>query len=78
MVKRIKPNGRPFVKWVGGKRQLLESIEAALPARVIDCESLTYVEPFVGGGAVLFHLLSVLPNIKKAVVNDIKQKLCYD
>ena len=75
MVKRIKPNGRPFVKWVGGKRQLLESIEAALPARVIDCESLTYIEPFVGGGAVLFHLLSVLPNIKKAVINDINPDL---
>jgi DNA adenine methylase (dam) len=75
MGKQKKPHGRPFVKWVGGKRQLLESIEAALPTEIVAYESLTYVEPFVGGGAVLFHLLSVLPNIEKAVINDINPDL---
>ena len=75
MSKRTKLNGRPFVKWVGGKRQLLERIEAALPKEVVLCESLTYIEPFVGGGAVLFHFLSVLPNIKKTVINDINPDL---
>ena len=44
----------PFLKWVGGKRQLLPAIQARLP----DMDSVDrYVEPFVGGGAVLFHLL---------------------
>lgn len=40
---------RPILKWVGGKRQLLEEIEKRLPKRIS-----YYVEPFVGGGAVLF------------------------
>lgn len=40
---------KPFVKWVGGKRQLLPEIEMMIP------ESYnTYYEPFVGGGALLF------------------------
>jgi DNA adenine methylase len=44
----------PFLKWVGGKRQLLPAIHARLP----DMSRVDrYVEPFVGGGAVLFHLL---------------------
>jgi DNA adenine methylase len=45
---------KPFLKWVGGKRQLLPAIQARLP----DMSKVDrYVEPFVGGGAVLFHLL---------------------
>ncbi|MCB9778715.1 MAG: DNA adenine methylase [Alphaproteobacteria bacterium] len=42
---------KPFVKWVGGKRQLLPEILALMPAR-----AETYCEPFVGGGAVFFAL----------------------
>ena len=75
MNKQTKSKGRPFIKWVGGKRQLLERIEAALSTRITDCKSLTYIEPFVGGGAVLFHLLSTQPNIKKAIINDINSDL---
>lgn len=44
-------NARPFVKWVGGKKQLLAQFEACFPS---DMER--YCEPFVGGGAVFFHL----------------------
>ncbi|MDY4128501.1 DNA adenine methylase, partial [Peptostreptococcus porci] len=39
----------PFVKWAGGKRQLLPKIKELLPERFE-----TYYEPFVGGGALLF------------------------
>ena len=46
---------RPFLKWAGGKRQLISEIEARLPSNIDECSS--YVEPFIGGGAVLFHLL---------------------
>ncbi len=56
----------PFVKWVGGKRQLLGALEGLLPAGGIR----EYCEPFVGGGAVLFHLQ---PDI--AYVNDINSEL---
>jgi DNA adenine methylase len=69
MVKMIKNNKlvSPFLKWVGGKRQIMPSIVAYLPNNIKTCQ---YVEPFVGGGAVLFHLQP-----KKATVNDLNTEL---
>ena len=67
--------GKPFVKWVGGKGQLLDVIGGALPAELARMPDLTYVEPFVGGGAMLFWMLPRFPNIKKIVINDINEKL---
>ena len=55
----------PVVKWVGGKRQLLRALEPLLPERIG-----TYCEPFVGGGAMLFHLQP-----QRAYVNDINAEL---
>lgn len=66
---------RPFIKWVGGKTQLLEEVRRALPADIAFHRGLTYVEPFVGGGAVLFWILQQYPNIEHAVINDINQEL---
>jgi DNA adenine methylase len=57
----------PFVKWVGGKRQLLDAIVEVMPENMEDC---TYVEPFIGGGAVLFHLQP-----GNAVINDYNAEL---
>ena len=54
----------PFVKWAGGKAQLLEEILARLPEKL-----RTYHEPFVGGGAVFFRL-KALGRVKKAVLSD--------
>lgn len=55
----------PIVKWAGGKRQLLSIIEKNLP------QSFNrYYEPFVGGGALLFHLQP-----EKAVINDVNEEL---
>ena len=56
----------PFVKWVGGKRQLLGTLEGLLPTEGFR----KYCEPFVGGGALLFHLQ---PDV--AYVNDINSEL---
>jgi len=67
--------GKPFVKWVGGKTQLIDSIEKTLPKNFLNQSNLTYIEPFVGGGAVLFWILQKYPNIKKAVINDINPDL---
>jgi len=47
---------RPVLKWAGGKRQLLDVIDAHLPPEVQSGEITTYVEPMVGGGAVFFHM----------------------
>lgn len=70
---------KPFIKWVGGKGQLLEQLSALLPVDFSRWENATYIEPFVGGGAMLFHLLQAYPNIRRAVINDINPKLtaCY-
>lgn len=55
----------PFVKWAGGKRQLIKEIINRLPRQFN-----TYYEPFVGGGALFFHLAP-----SKSVINDITTEL---
>lgn len=55
----------PFLKWVGGKRQLMPAINELLPKKYT-----TYYEPFIGGGAVLFEIQP-----KKAVINDFNTEL---
>ena len=57
--------GKPFVKWAGGKRQVMAEIKKYLPEKYN-----TYYEPFVGGGAVFFELAP-----KKAVLNDYNKEL---
>jgi len=57
----------PFLKWVGGKRQLLPKIVEHLPKNI---RELRYFEPFIGGGAVLFHLQP-----ENAVINDFNKEL---
>ena len=61
----------PFVKWAGGKRQLLPQIKERMPEKYNN-----YFEPFVGGGAVIFELLptnALINDINKALVNTYKQ-----
>lgn len=61
----------PFVKWAGGKRQLLSQIKERMPENYNN-----YFEPFVGGGAVIFELLPVnalINDINKALVNAYRQ-----
>lgn len=65
---------KPFLKWAGGKTQLLTSIESALPKTFLN-EKFTYLEPFVGSGAVLFWMLNNFPKLQKAVINDINSDL---
>lgn len=66
---------RPFIKWVGGKTQLLDDIKNSLPRDLSQRDGMTYVEPFVGGGAVLFWILQEYPNITRAIINDINAEL---
>lgn len=57
--------GKPFVKWAGGKRQIIDKLKKYVPD-----EFDTYYEPFIGGGALLFEL-----SPKKAVINDSNEEL---
>lgn len=69
---------KPFIKWAGGKGQLLGTFDKMFPQELIDGKTKTYIEPFVGGGAVLFHILQNY-KIEKAYINDINKELinCY-
>jgi len=69
---------KPFLKWAGGKSQLLNKFQDLYPQDLLDGKINTYIEPFVGGGAVLFDMLQN-HNIEKAYINDINKELinCY-
>ncbi|MDD3501610.1 MAG: DNA adenine methylase, partial [Candidatus Cloacimonetes bacterium] len=66
---------KPFIKWVGGKTQLLGEIDKQIMSLLSDNKDYTYIEPFVGGGAVLFWILQKYPNIKRAIINDLNHDL---
>jgi DNA adenine methylase len=65
---------KPFLKWAGGKTQLITEIEKYLPSEITN-KKFTYVEPFIGSGAVLFWMLNNFPKLDKAVINDINNDL---
>lgn len=69
---------KPFLKWAGGKGQLLNKFKELYPQELINGEVKIYIEPFVGGGAVLFDILQNY-QIEKAYINDINKELinCY-
>lgn len=72
--KILRPH--PFLKWAGGKRQLIPKMKQYLPTKFNN-----YIEPFVGGGAMFFFLFrSKLLNDKRVVVTDINEDLinCYN
>jgi len=64
---------KPFVKWAGGKSQLLGNIQKKYPAELGKTIN-KYCEPFVGGGAVLFDILSQY-NVDEILINDINLEL---
>lgn len=61
---------KPFVKWAGGKRQILNRINEFIEDSIVKGSSFTYIEPFLGGGAVFFDRK---PN--KAIINDLNSDL---
>jgi DNA adenine methylase len=66
-----KNSPKPFLKWAGGKSQLIPDILALIQQRSTRWQEFTYVEPFVGAGAILFAVLATFPNLKKVVINDV-------
>ena len=71
--KQKKVELKPFIKWVGGKGQLIEQLEKHIPS---DGEKVLtkYAEPFVGGGALLFNILSKY-NFEEIYIGDINKEL---
>lgn len=61
---------KPFVKWAGGKRQILGRIKEFINDSIADNENYTYIEPFLGGGAVFFDLAP-----RKAIISDLNEDL---
>jgi DNA adenine methylase len=70
-----KGPARPFVKWAGGKSQLLEHIRAKYPAE-LGKSIVKYAEPFVGGGAVLFDVLNSY-RLDAVYISDINRELIH-
>lgn len=68
-------DAKPFLKWVGGKRQLLDELKDRLPSKVKKTKKIDkYVEPFVGGGAMFFFLKNNF-DVKESVICDINREL---
>lgn len=68
-------NAKPFLKWAGGKNQLLPEFNERLPSHIRENRVIErYVEPFVGGGAMFFFLKNHY-NIQEAILLDINMEL---
>lgn len=72
MTKKI--NAKPFLKWAGGKGQLLEKFWSLYPTELLDNKVKRYVEPFIGAGAVLFELIGKF-DFEEIIINDINEEL---
>jgi len=69
-----KDLAKPFLKWAGGKGQLIEKFNLFYPDELASGKIRTYIEPFVGGGAVLFDVLQKF-DIERAVIIDLNKEL---
>lgn len=67
-MKDLNIKARPFLKWAGGKTKLLPEIESRLPSNLKG----TYIEPFIGGGSVMFWMAQQY-NFDRIIINDINQ-----
>ncbi|MFP4697296.1 MAG: DNA adenine methylase [Eubacteriales bacterium] len=67
-------DSKPFLKWAGGKRQLLNTFNSLYPGNLLNGKIKKYVEPFLGGGAVFFELQRKY-SFDEVVLNDINEEL---
>lgn len=73
-VKSDQPLVKPFLKWAGGKRQLLTQLEAHFPPQLLNGEISRYAEPFVGSGALFFKIIQTYP-IREYLLADFNPEL---
>ena len=69
------PTAKPFLKWAGGKGQLIESLVNLFPAEIQTGEIKKYAEPFIGGGALFFYVAQNYPQIENFYISDANQEL---
>jgi DNA adenine methylase len=76
MAKKTKPGPatRPFLKWAGGKTQLLNEFDKRLPGELKEGTISKYVEPFIGGGAVFFYLTQRF-SFEQSCICDVNEEL---
>lgn len=68
-------NAKPFLKWAGGKTQLINEIKNRFPEDIIKSKKIeNYCEPFIGGGALFFDLMSYF-DVKESYISDINSEL---
>ncbi|PMB25701.1 DNA adenine methylase, partial [Fischerella thermalis] len=65
---------KPFLKWAGGKGQLIEQIEKFLPEELGNGSIKRYIEPFIGGGALFLYIANTY-EIEEFVISDINSEL---
>ncbi|MCR4944739.1 MAG: DNA adenine methylase [Clostridium sp.] len=65
---------KPFLKWAGGKAKLIPDIESRYPEKLKNQSINTYIEPFIGGGALFFDITSKY-DFDRIVINDINKEL---
>ena len=68
------PRARPFLKWAGGKGQLLEQLQSHFPPGLKSGALSCYVEPFVGSGALFFYLYQSYP-VQECLIADVNPEL---
>jgi DNA adenine methylase len=71
---KLVPAARPFLKWAGGKTQLLNEFGKRLPKELKGGKITKYVEPFIGGGAVFFYLNQRF-SFEKSFIYDVNEEL---
>ncbi len=71
---QILVNAKPFLKWAGGKGQLIEEIDKNLPKELKEGKIKYYYEPFLGGGAVFFHVMQKY-SLHFAYLSDLNEEL---
>jgi DNA adenine methylase len=70
----LSTRAKPFIKWAGGKTQLLPDIQSRLPFELSSGKIKRYIEPFIGGGAVFFSFAQFY-NLEEIIISDINTEL---
>src|SRR5688572_10199479 len=66
---------KPFLKWAGGKGQLIESLAPLFPSELRNGRLTKYAEPFIGGGALFFHVAQRYPELEGFFISDVNEEL---